>query len=121
MPRTLSRTDVVTWNTAGPRASAAFDLTGDGRTALKGSAARYYYIISTTGLPLDNVNPNFTYQAQYTWNDANHDLVFQPGEQTGSADHHLGLDHHCRSELPPPLHRRIHREPRSRSGSGASR
>jgi len=85
VPRTLSRTDVVTWNTAGPRVSAAYDLTGDGRTALKGSAARYYYIISTTGLPLDNVNPNFTYQAQYTWNDANHDLVFQPGEQTGAA------------------------------------
>jgi hypothetical protein len=48
---------------AGPRVSAAFDLTGDGKTALKGSAARYYYIIPTTGTPLDNVNPNFTYQA----------------------------------------------------------
>ncbi len=83
VPRTLSQTDVVTWNTAGPRLSLAYDLTGDARTALKGSAARYYYIISTTGTPLDSLNPNATYQAQYTWNDANHDLVFQPGEQTG--------------------------------------
>jgi hypothetical protein len=84
VPRTLSQTDVITWNTTGPRVSVAYDLTGDGKMALKGSAARYYYVISTTGTPLDNVNPNFTYQAQYTWNDANKDLVFQPGEQTGS-------------------------------------
>ena len=84
VPRTLSRTDVVTWNTAGPRLSVAYDLTGDARTALKGSAARYYYVISTTGTPLDALNPNSTYQATYVWNDANRDLVFQPGEQTGT-------------------------------------
>ena len=83
VPRTLSRADVVTWNTAGPRLSVAYDVTGDARTALKASAARYYYVISTTGTPLDALNPNSTYQATYTWNDANHDLVFQPGEQTG--------------------------------------
>src|SRR5262249_1671063 len=34
-----------------------------------------------TGTPLDSVNPNATYQATYNWNDANHDLHFQPGEQ----------------------------------------
>ncbi|HEV3062614.1 MAG TPA: TonB-dependent receptor, partial [Vicinamibacterales bacterium] len=84
VPRTLSQTDVVTWNTTGPRLSAVYDLNGDGRTALKGSVARYYYIIATTGTPLDSLNPNFTYQATYGWNDANHDLVFQPGEQTGT-------------------------------------
>ena len=83
VPRTLAKTDVVTWNTAGPRLSVAYDLMGDGRTALKGSAARYYYVISTTGTPLDALNSNSTYQATYTWNDVNHDLVFQPGEQTG--------------------------------------
>jgi hypothetical protein len=84
VPRTLSETDVVTWNTTGPRLSAAYDVTGNGRTAVKASAARYYYVIPTTGTPLDALNPNSTYQATYTWNDANHDLVFQPGEQTGS-------------------------------------
>jgi hypothetical protein len=76
--------DVVTWNTTGPRLSAAYDLMGDGRTALKASAARYYYVIPTTGTPLDVVNPNFTYQAQYTWNDADHNLIFSPGEQVGT-------------------------------------
>ena len=75
--------DVVNWHTLGPRLSAAYDLFGNGRTALKASAGRYYYIISTGGAPLDNVNPNATYQEQYTWNDVNRDLHFQPGEQTG--------------------------------------
>src|SRR4051794_8617067 len=36
--------DVVKWNTAGPRVQAVYDLTGDGRTALKAAAGRYYYI-----------------------------------------------------------------------------
>ena len=33
--------DVVKWNTAGPRVSAIYDLTGDGKTAAKASAGRY--------------------------------------------------------------------------------
>ncbi len=60
-------------------------MTGDGRTALRGSAARYYYILPTTGTPLDSVNPNSTYQVTYNWNDINHDLHFQPGEQIESS------------------------------------
>jgi hypothetical protein len=84
VPRTLAQTPVVSWNNTGPRVSGAFDLTGDGKTALKASAARYYYVLPTTGTPLDSVNPNATYQATYGWNDANHDLIFQPGEQTGT-------------------------------------
>ena len=35
VPRTLGETNIVIWNNAGPRVSAAFDLTGDGKTALK--------------------------------------------------------------------------------------
>jgi hypothetical protein len=84
VPRTLAETSVVTWKNAGPRVSAAYDVMGDGKTAIKGSAARYYYVIPTTGTPLDSVNPNATYQATYVWNDANHDLIFQPGEQVGT-------------------------------------
>ena len=75
--------DLILWHTLGPRFSAAYDLHGNGRTALKASAGRYYYVISTGGTPLDNVNPNATYQEQYTWNDLNGDLRFQPGEQSG--------------------------------------
>ena len=76
--------DVVLWHTAGPRFSAIYDLQGDGRTALKASWGRYYYVLSTGGGGVSNVNLNATYSEQYNWNDANRDLVFQPGEQTGT-------------------------------------
>ena len=85
IPRSIGMIPVVNWNNTGPRISAAYDLTGDGKTALKASAARYYYIIATTGTPLDSVNPIATYQVTYNWNDLNHDLHFQPGEQVASS------------------------------------
>ena len=76
--------DVVDWKTTGPRISAAYDVRGDGRTGLKFAAGRYYYVIASGGGILDGVNPNANYQETYTWNDANNDLHFQPGEQTGN-------------------------------------
>jgi hypothetical protein len=71
--------DIPNWKTIAPRFMVAYDLKGDGRTALKASAGRYYYTIST-GTP-NSVNPNFTFSETYQWNDLNGDLVFQPGEQ----------------------------------------
>jgi len=76
--------DLVKWYTTGPRASAIYDLFGNGKTALKGSWGRYYYVIPAGGNPLANVNPNATYREQYRWNDRNGDLVFQAGEQEGT-------------------------------------
>lgn len=76
--------DLVNWNTFGPRLSAAYDLMGDGRTALKAAAGRYYYVIASGGGVLDGANPNANYQEQYGWNDANGDRRFQSGEQTGN-------------------------------------
>jgi hypothetical protein len=73
--------DVVVWDTWGPRANVAYDLTGDGRTALKASAGRYYYQIAAGTANAINLNAN--YSEQYNWNDANRDLRWQPGEQTG--------------------------------------
>jgi hypothetical protein len=70
------------WHHAGPRFSAVYDLKGDGRTALKFSAARYYDQIGT-GTP-GSINPNGNVTQTFTWNDANGDLIFQPGEQTGA-------------------------------------
>lgn len=75
--------DVVKWTTTGPRLSAAFDVMGTGRTAIKASAGRYYYIITTGGV-LDTVNPNSNYSQQFAWNDINGDRSFQEGEQTGT-------------------------------------
>ena len=77
--------DIVKWNTAGPRVSGVFDVTGDGRLAVKASAGRYYYVLSTGGGGVSNVNRNANYSEQYTWTDLNGDRNFQIGEQTGTA------------------------------------
>lgn len=70
------------WHHAGPRFSAIYDVGGRGQTALKFSAARYYDQIGT-GTP-GSINPNGLVTQTYGWNDANGDLIFQPGEQTGT-------------------------------------
>lgn len=85
LTRTFPRLDnVVNWKTMGPRASFAYDLMGNGRTALKFAVGRYYYVIAAGGGILDGVNPNANYQEQYTWTDLNGDRRFQLGEQTGN-------------------------------------
>ena len=76
--------NLVRWRTGGPRVSAIYDVTGDGKTAAKASFGRYYYVLSTGGGGVNNVNPNSNYFTTYTWNDINNDLKFQPGEQTGA-------------------------------------
>jgi hypothetical protein len=76
--------DIVLWHTAGPRISAVYDVTGDGKTAVKASAGRYYYILSTGGGGVGSVNLNANYSEQYRWNDLNGDLVFQEGEHEGT-------------------------------------
>ena len=81
--------DIPLWHTAGPRFSAVYDVKGDGKTALKFSAGRYYYIIST-GTP-NNVNPNFSVSRTYNWSDANHNLLFDWGEQTNAGTQAGGL------------------------------
>lgn len=85
LPRSFAQVDdVVKWTTTGPRISAAYDLMGNGQTALKVAGGRYYYQIASGGGILDGVNPNANYQEQYTWNDANGDRRFQVGEQVGT-------------------------------------
>lgn len=76
--------NIVKWNTAGPRVSAIYDVMGDGKTALKGSYGRYYYILSTGGGGVSNVNHNANYSETYGWNDANGNHRFDLGEQTGT-------------------------------------
>ncbi len=76
--------DVVNWSTVGPRINVAYDVMGNGRTALKLAGGRYYYVIASGGGILDGVNPNANYSEQYNWTDLNGDRHFQPGEQTGA-------------------------------------
>jgi hypothetical protein len=83
-PRTFAaQPNIVLWNTVGPRISAVVDLTGDGKTAAKASAARYLYVLSTGGGGVSNVNPNANYSETYTWTDLNGNRKFDLGEQSG--------------------------------------
>jgi len=83
-PRTFAeQRNIVLWNNIAPRIAAVVDLTGDGKTAAKASAARYLYVLSTGGGGVSNVNPNANYSETYTWNDLNGNHKFDLGEQTG--------------------------------------
>ena len=60
--------DLVNWNTVSPRFGVSYDLSGDGRTALKGSISRYDRL-EGTGLA-QTVNPNFIAFSTCAWTSA---------------------------------------------------
>lgn len=72
--------EVLVWNNWGPRLGATFDLTGDGRTVVKGSYGQYWVYPSAT--PASQVNPNqSTWFRRYAWADPNGNGVWDPGEE----------------------------------------
>ena len=69
---------IVNWNTFSPRIGLSMDLTGDGRTALKGGVSRYDRLEGVTLVqPLNQRNIAFE---TCPWSDTNGDLVAQDGE-----------------------------------------
>jgi hypothetical protein len=79
--RTFPETDLFTWNQIAPRIGVVYDLTGDGKTVLKGNYGLYWHNPGV-GVPSD-VNPNTgTKSATYGWNDINGDRRWQLGEET---------------------------------------
>jgi hypothetical protein len=78
--RTFARQDMFTWNVIAPRIGVIFDLTGDGRTVLKGN---YGFFWHNPGVGIgSSANPNTPGKAAtYQWNDTNGDRRWQPGEQ----------------------------------------
>jgi Carboxypeptidase regulatory-like domain len=67
--------DVVAWRDFTPRLGAAYDLTGDGRTALKFAVSRF--LIGHAGDVMNAKNPQVTVVSQATraWQDADRDFV----------------------------------------------
>ena len=65
---------ILGWKPLSPRAGFIYDLTGDGRTALKASYGRYWHNPSTDLSWL--VNPVRQEYNYYLWNDLDHDGVF---------------------------------------------
>lgn len=69
---------IVNWKTVSPRGGVIYQLTKDGKTAVKFNAARYYHLMST-GIP-GSANPNAFGFDVVEWLDLNNDLKFQPNE-----------------------------------------
>ena len=73
--------NVPNWKDISPRLGAAYDVFGNGRTAIKTSLGRYAEFANTVR-DVDPYNPalNTVTNATRTWNDANRDFVPQASE-----------------------------------------
>jgi hypothetical protein len=93
--KTFAETEFFTWNVAAPRVGMTFDLSGDGKTVLKGNYGLYWH---NPGAGVGgNGNPNTAAKAAtYSWNDANGDRRWQPGEEgaqvSASLEGGIGVD-----------------------------
>jgi hypothetical protein len=78
--KTFAETDLYTWNQVAPRIGGTFDLTGDGRTVIKGNYGLFWH---NPGVGVgSNANPNTTSKSgTYVWNDLNGDRRWQSGEE----------------------------------------
>ncbi len=79
--RNLPRVDnIPNWKDVSPRLGAAYDLFGNGRTAVKGAVGKFLQA-EQTGIATANAPANtYINSATRTWNDANRDYVPQASE-----------------------------------------
>lgn len=93
--KTFPVTTFYTWNVAAPRIGVTFDLTGDGKTVLKGNYGLFWH---NPGAGVGGSgNPNTAAKAAtYSWNDINGDRRWQQGEQgaqvSASLEGSIGVD-----------------------------
>jgi len=84
-----------TWNVAAPRIGVTFDLTGDGKTVLKGNYGLYWHNPGAGIGGSGNANTAGK-SASYTWNDLNGDRRWQAGEEgvqlSASLEGAIGVD-----------------------------
>ena len=67
------------FNSVTPRIHAAFDLSGDGRSVIKGGYGRFVHIRST-GAEINNFNKNGQRTMTYDWHDNNGNRNYDTGE-----------------------------------------
>jgi len=74
--------NVLTWNLPAPRVGFTFDLSGNGKTVLKGNYAQYWWNPGTSKVAdLVNNNPPDWYR-RYLWTtDTNQNGLWDPGEE----------------------------------------
>ena len=81
----------ITFNDISPRIGATYDLTGDGKTVIRGNFARYYDTYNPAFL--QHQNPTYVYNgAIFDFVNANGDRVITPDEITGGPNYYGGLD-----------------------------
>jgi hypothetical protein len=68
-----------TWNPVSPRLRAAYDVTGDGRTVIKGGWGRFAHM-RNVGTELSPADPGGRVTATYRWADRNGNRDYDPGE-----------------------------------------
>jgi hypothetical protein len=74
---TIEQSSGVSWNDVTPRMAAAYDLRGDGKTALKFTIGKYMVAQDGGGVFGSNLNPSQRLATNTTrsWNDANRNFV----------------------------------------------
>jgi hypothetical protein len=77
--QTFPRIDLNTWNSIEPRLHAALDLSGDGKTVVKGGYGRYHHMRLLTPDVLNHVRNSIVYSI-YQWTDPNGNDDYDPGE-----------------------------------------
>ena len=75
----FAEVDIPVWHSVAPRLHFAYDITGDGKTVMKGGWGRFDYI--RTGRPdFERLNANIDAVAIYDWRDLNGNNDYDAGE-----------------------------------------
>ena len=75
----FAKLDIVEWNNIAPRAAAAWDVAGDGKTVVKATVGRYNHRI-TAAVFVSTFNPVRPQAATFVWHDLDGDRDFSAGE-----------------------------------------
>jgi hypothetical protein len=80
--------DVMDWWDVGPRLGVAYDLFGDGRTALKGAVSKYYQTLTNQ---YNRYNPLASQTDTRNWSDLNGDDIAQNIEIGATNNNRFGI------------------------------